>query len=404
MKIEDVRIVVSRPGRNYTTVIVETSGGLVGVGDATLNGRELSVAAYLEEHIKPLLLGQDASQIERIWQYLYRGAYWRRGPVTMTAISAIDQALWDLAGKRMQVPVYELLGGRSRDTCMVYRHASGMGPQDLYAEVERYLKEGAQAIRLQVGVPKLEVIYGIGKTGPAQLDSPADGLPLQEKWSTQAYLAYVPEVLKQARSDFGPEVHLLHDVHHRLTPIEAARMAKEVEPANLFWLEDFTPAEDQEAVRLVRRASTTPLAIGEIFNSFYDTQHLITERLIDYVRMSVTHGGGISQLKKILEMASFYQIRSGAHGPQDVSPIGMAAAVHLGLSIHNFGIQEYMGYSQSALDVFRPGFRLVDGHGLDVDDRPGLGIDFDENAAQQFKYERSYLPVNTRLDGSVHDW
>lgn len=210
-------------------------------------------------------------------------------------------------------------------------------------------------------------------------------------------------MFENARNEFGSDLHLLHDSHHRLTPIEGARLARDLDPYRLFWLEDVTHAENQKSLRLVRQYSTTPLAIGEVFNPVWDIQTLIQEQLIDYVRMSVTHGGGITALKRIFEYAGMFQIRSGVHGPEDVSPIGLTAALHLGLAIHNFGIQEFAPYSQPALDVFRPEFEYKDGS-LRPSDAAGLGVSFDEALASTYLYETSYLPVNRLEDGTVHDW
>ena len=205
------------------------------------------------------------------------------------------------------------------------------------------------------------------------------------------------------RNEFGPELPLLHDAHHRLTPIEAAKLGRSLEPFDLFWLEDVTPAENQEALRLGRQHTTTPLALGEIFNSIWDYQTVIREQLIDYVRSAVTHTGGITHLKRVLEYAGQYQIRSGMHGPTDISPVGMAAAMHLGLSIHNFGIQEYMQHGERTDAVFQQSFTWRDGF-LHPGDAPGLGVELDVDEAGKYPYVQAYLPYNRLADGTVHDW
>jgi len=196
---------------------------------------------------------------------------------------------------------------------------------------------------------------------------------------------------------------LLHDAHHRLTPNQGAQLGRALEPFDLFWLEDCTPAENQEGLRRVRSQTTTPLAIGEVFNSVFDYQTLITEQLIDYVRSSATHAGGITGLRKILDFAAIYQIKSGIHGPTDVSPVGMAAALHLDIAIHNFGIQELMVHNERTLEVFQTSYTFVDGL-LDPGENPGLGVELDESAAAAFEYTPAYLPVNRLLDGTMHDW
>jgi mannonate dehydratase len=210
-------------------------------------------------------------------------------------------------------------------------------------------------------------------------------------------------VFEAVRNEFGPELPLLHDAHHRLTPIQAAKLGKSLEPYDLFWLEDVTPAENQAALRLVRQHTTTPLAIGEVFNTIWDYRELLEEQLIDYVRSPVTHAGGITGLRRIFDYASVYQIKSGVHGPTDISPVGLAAALHLGLAIPNFGIQEYMKHSADTDDVFQPTYTFTDGL-LAPSDEPGLGVSYQDDAAAAHPYAPAYLPVNRLLDGSVHDW
>ncbi|MFC9428806.1 MULTISPECIES: D-mannonate dehydratase ManD [unclassified Streptomyces] len=401
--IVDAQVFVTSPGRNYVTLKLTTSDGVTGIGDATLNGRELSVASYLSDHVCPLLIGQDADRIEQIWQYLYKGAYWRRGPVTMTAIAAVDVALWDIKGKVAGLPVYQLLGGAAREGVTVYGHASGNDIPQLLDDVDRFLGQGFRAVRAQAAVPGLERVYGMRK-GDGVTYEPADGaLPTEEAWDTGAYLDFVPTYMAAVRERFGYGFQLLHDVHHRLSPIEAARLGKSLEPYRMFWIEDPTPAEDQDAFRLIRQHTVTPLAVGEIFNSIWDCQHLITNRLIDYIRTSVSHAGGISHLRKIFSLAELYGVRTGSHGAGDLSPVSFAAALHVDLSVANFGMQEYMGHLSPYEEVFRTSWRFEDGL-MHPGDRPGIGVDFDEEAAARFPYNRKYLPVNRLRDGSVHDW
>ena len=401
MRITDARVVVTSPGRNYVTLIIETEEGITGIGDATLNGRELAVEAYVRDHICPLLIGRDAHRIEDIWQYLYKGAYWRRGPVTMTAIAAVDVALWDIKGKAAEMPVYQLLGGAARDGVMVYGHASGHDLDSLSADFQRYLDAGYKAIRVQSAVPGLDKAYGISS---GSVYEPADGArPQEDHWETTAYLDFAPTMFERIRSEFGYGTHVLHDVHHRLTPIEAGRLGKALEPYRPFWIEDATPAEDQSAFRLIRQHTTTPLAVGEVFNSIWDCQQLITERLIDYIRTSVSHTGGITHLRRVFSLAELYGVRTGSHGAGDLSPASFAAALHVDLSVPNFGIQEYMGHVSPYEEVFKTTYSFSDGY-MHPGDAPGIGVEFDEEAAARFPYDPKYLPVNRLLDGTVHDW
>ncbi|RZM19320.1 MAG: D-galactonate dehydratase family protein, partial [Sphingomonas sp.] len=259
-RIVNARVIVTCPGRNFVTLKIECDDGTTGLGDATLNGRELSVASYLSDHVVPCLIGRDAHRIEDVWQFLYKGAYWRRGPVTMAAIAAVDTALWDIKGKLAGMPVYQLLGGAARDACMVYAHANGTTIDDTIAVAKAEQAKGYKAIRLQCGVPGLASTYGVAKHGARYEPADAD-LPSESVWSTEKYLRVVPELFKAAREAMGWDVHLLHDIHHRLTPIEAARLGKALEPYNLFWMEDPTPAENQEAFKLIRHHTTTPIAV-----------------------------------------------------------------------------------------------------------------------------------------------
>jgi mannonate dehydratase len=372
------------------------------VGDATLNGRELAVASYLRDHVCPLLLGRDAHRIADTWQYLYKGAYWRRGPVTMTALAAVDTALWDIKGKAAGLPVYQLLGGRARDRVLVYAHASGETVDALMDDVARRLDQGYVAVRVQVGVPGIRSIYGVAPGSGSY--EPADApLPREETWSTARYLDAVPRMLAAVRERFGFQVHLLHDVHHRLTPAEAGGFGRRIEEYRLFWLEDPVPAEWQEAYRSIRQQTTTPIAVGEVFNSIWDCQQLISEHLIDYIRMSVGHAGGITHLRRVFDFADLYHVRSGSHGATDLSPVCMAAALHLDIAIPNFGIQEYMPHPPQCDEVFPHSYAFHEGF-MHPGEEPGLGVDIDEDLAARHPYRRAYLPVNRLEDGTVHSW
>ncbi|AKS34663.1 D-mannonate dehydratase ManD [Mycolicibacterium goodii] len=402
MKIVGADVLVTAPGRNYVTLKITTDDGLVGWGDATLNGRELAVASYLRDHVCPQLIGRDAQRIEDTWQYFYKGAYWRRGPVTMTAIAAVDVALWDIKGKAAGLPLYQLLGGAARDGVMVYGHASGASLDEMLDDFAGYLDRGYRAVRAQCAVPGMGKVYGV-HPGSSLYEPASAHLPAEESWETGPYLRFAPQMLGAVRERFGYDVHLLHDVHHRLSPIEAARLGRDLEEHRLFWMEDPTPAEDQEAFRLIRQNTTTPLAVGEVFNSIWDCQHLITERLIDYIRTSVSHAGGVTHLRKIFSLAELYGVRTGSHGAGDLSPVSFAAALHIDMSVPNFGVQEYMGHVEPAEEVFGTNWTFHNGL-MHPGDAPGLGVEVDEKAAERFPYDPKSLPVNRRSDGSVHDW
>lgn len=400
--ITNARVIITCPDRNFVTLKIETDEGVYGVGDATLNGRELAVASYLTDHVIPCLIGRDAHRIEDIWQYLYRGAYWRRGPVTMAAIAAVDMALWDIKGKVAGLPLYQLLGGASRESVMVYGHANGKTVEETVNEALKYQQEGYKAIRLQSGVPGLSSTYGVSKDKKYYEPADAD-LPTENLWSTEKYLRSVEPLFKAARDALGDDIHLLHDIHHRLTPIEAGRLGKDLEPYRPFWLEDPTPAENQASFRLIRQHTTTPIAVGEIFNSIWDCKQLIEEQLIDYIRATVVHAGGITHLRRIASFADMYNVRTGCHGATDLSPVCMAAALHFDLSVHNFGVQEYMLHTDLTNEVFPHAYTFKNG-AMYPGEKPGLGVEIDEELAAKYEYKRAFLPVNRLEDGTMHDW
>jgi mannonate dehydratase len=401
-KITAARVIVTCPGRNFVTLKIETDSGVHGLGDATLNGRELAVVSYLADHVVPSLIGRDAHRIEDIWQYLYKGAYWRRGPVTMAAIAAVDAALWDIKAKVAGLPLYQLLGGASREGCMVYGHANGRDIDETVDNALRYQSEGYKAVRIQSGVPGLASTYGVSKD--RYFYEPADGaVPTENLWSTASYLRSVPPLFEAARDKLGWDVHLLHDVHHRLTPIEAGRLGRDLEPFRPFWLEDATPAENPEAFRLIRQHTTTPLAVGEIFNSVWDAKQLIEQQLIDYIRATVVHAGGITHLRRIAALADLYQVRTGCHGATDLSPVCMAAALHFGLSVPNFGVQEYMRHTPETDAVFPHAYSFANGM-MHPGEAPGLGVEIDEDLAAKYEYKRASLPVNRLEDGTMWSW
>ena len=402
MKITSAKVIVSCPGRNFVTLKIVTDQGVYGIGDATLNGRELSVVSYLEDHIIPSIIGIDLRRIEDIWQYLYRGAYWRKGPVTMRAIAAIDVALWDIKAKMAGMPLYQLLGGRSRDRVMVYGHANGRDIDETVDAVGRYIDLGYKAIRAQTGVPGIKDAYGVGR-GDLYYEPADASLPSVTGWDTRKALNYVPKMFEKLRDTYGFDYHLLHDGHHRYTPQEAANLGKMLEPFQLFWLEDCTPAENHESFRLVREHTTTPLAVGEIFNTIWDCKDLIENQLIDYIRATIVGAGGVTHLRRIADLASLYQIRTGCHGATDLSPITMGTALHFDTWVPNFGIQEYMRHTPETDAVFPHDYTFEDGY-LICGETPGHGVDIDENLAAKYPYQPAYLPVARLGDGTMWNW
>ncbi len=429
MRIAAVEAIVTRPGRNFVLVKVETNSGLVGWGDATLNGRELASASYVNDHLAPLLIGEDPLRIEHLWQAMRVGSYWRGGAVQHSAISGIDMALWDILGKEANQPVYQLLGGRCREDVTSYVHVSGTNVEEIVAAARARMAAGFDHLRIQlqsnVGSTYGETAYrpkhAPADAGPVEpvaerAPSPDDlqpalaqgSLPFVGLFEPSKYLRETPAMLRAVREALGDDVELLHDVHHRLMPTQAARLAKELESVRLFFLEDCVAPELATQLDQVRQASTTPLALGE---GLFDTSEclpLITGRLIDYLRCDLGHVGGITAGRKLAAIAEPFSIRTAWHGPPDLSPVGHAANVHLDLAIPNFGIQEWLDHfvgpdAAMATSVFEGGVTCRDGR-LDVPHAAGLGITVDEAVARKFAYERAYLPVCRLADGTVHAW
>jgi mannonate dehydratase len=401
MKIVDLKVIVTCPSRNFVVIKIQTDEPeLYGVGDATLNGRELAVAAVLNDHLKPLLIGKDPDRIEDIWQYIQRGTYWRGGPVLTTALAAIDTALWDIKGKKAGLPLYSLLGGKCRTGALCYTHASGVDLEAVADSVAQKMEKGFKVIRAQVGLAGkgIKGNYGLKYSHLNQ-----SGFPEEQVWEPGPYLRTIPKLFEFLRIKFGEEIELMHDAHERCTPIEAGRLLKELEPYHLFYLEDPLRPEHKESFRRVRGYSTTPIAMGELFHSKWDCLTLITEQLIDFVRCTTIHSGGITEMKKIAAIAEAYHVKMALHGPPDVSPIGHAANVHFDLAVPNFGVQEWSFHDPCVYEVMPGGPTYSDGY-LQVGDAPGLGCDINEAEAKKYPFRRGYLPTCRRLDGSVQDW
>lgn len=408
MKITDAKVFIGGPGKNYVTLKVMTDQGVYGLGDATLNNRETLPAHYLNDYLVPNLIGRDPRNSEDIWQYFYKGAYFRRGPIAMAAFGAIDTALWDIKAKLAGMPLYQLFGGKSRESAMVYAHATGSDLSALMDSIAHYQEQGYKAVRVQCGIPGMPT-EGYGVATEDQPSQPFitnfNGIkPKEEIWDTDQYLRYMPEALMAIRDQFGSDLKLLHDVHHRLLPREAAQFAKTVEPVNLFWLEDPTPAEDQNALKFLRQHSTVPVAIGEVFNSIWDCNQLIENEWIDFIRVAVTYAGGITHVKRIVDLAGLHHVRTGFHGAPSHSPISMAAQAHLNVWAPNFGIQEYLTLGTEACDALFPSQHDMQNGTMTVSDEPGLGVDFDEQEAMKYEYSPGSHPIVRLQDGTLWNY
>ena len=408
MKITSAKVFVGGPAKNYVTLKIMTDQGVYGLGDATLNNRETLPAKYLEDYLIPNLIGMDPRNSEDIWQYFFRGAYFKRGPIAMAAYGAIDMALWDIKGKIANLPLYQLLGGKSRDGAMVYAHATGTDLNASKDSISDYLEQGYKAVRVQCGIPGMPTdSYGVSPSKESTKNYITDFTGIKPKieiWDTEKYMRFMPDALASIREHVGPDIKILHDVHHRLRPREAAEFAKTVEHVNLFWLEDPTPADDQDALRLLRQHSTVPIAIGEVFNSIWDCNKLIENELIDFIRVAVTYAGGITHVKRIVDLAALHHVQTGFHGAPSHSPISMAAQAHINAWAPNFGIQEYLVLGTPECDALFPSQHSMQGGLMYVSDAPGLGVDFDENEASRYSYSPGSHPVVRLQDGTMWDY
>ncbi len=373
--IRDVQVILTQPaGSRLVIVKVLTSEpGLYGLGCATFTQRFRAVAAALEHHLKPFALGRDVDRIEEFWQMAMVHGYWRNGPVLNNAISGLDQALWDIKGKRAGMPVYQLLGGKCREAAAVYSHAGGDTPEACLASAQAMLAEGYRYVRVQMG----------GYGGKATRLVKPDGAPPGAYFDRRDYARRHLRLFEYLREHLPPEVELLHDVHERLTPSEALGFAKDVERFKLFFLEDPLAPEDLEWFAEIRRLCATPLAMGELFNHPREWQPLIANRQLDFIRMHVSQMGGLTPARKVADFAGMYGVRTAWHGPGDTSPVGHAANLHLDLWAPNFGIQEWCRFPPLVYDIF-PGLPEVRGGYLYPNDRPGLGIDVNEALAAQY--------------------
>jgi mannonate dehydratase len=391
MRITDVRCILTAPaGIGLAVVKVETSEpGLYGLGCATFTQRLHAVRAAVEDHLKPLLLGRDPARIEELWQLGYQNAYWRNGPVLNNALSGVDQALWDIKGKVAGLPVYQLFGGKVREAAAVYRHADGRDAQEVLDNVLRLRDAGDRYVRCQMG--------GYGGLGSSA--RPPAGAQPGATFDPDAYRRSVPRLFEHVRSGVGPELQLLHDVHERLAPIDAVRLAKALEPYDLFFLEDPLAPEDQGWLRTLRAQCATPIAFGELFTHPLEWRTLITDGLIDFIRVHISDIGGLTPARKLAALAEAFGVRTAFHGPGDVSPVGHAANVQLDVAVPNFGIQEYAGTSETLAEVFPGGPVLREGY-LYPGDAPGLGIDLDETLAARYPLH----PDMGQFRGGVIEW
>ena len=408
--IERVRVICTAPeGINLVVVKVDTNqDGLYGLGCATFAYRHLAVKTVVEEYLDPLLKGRNVENIEEIWQLMHQNGYWRNGPIENNAISGVDMALWDIKGKMANMPVYQLFGGKCREGIPVYRHADGKDLSELCENIQRFQEMGITNIRCQCGG------YGGDSYGTTPNTSPNGALP-GVYLDSRTYIKKTVELFGGIRDKIGYDMNLVHDVHERIAPTEVIRLVKELEPFDLFFLEDPVCIEQTEWLRRLRQQSSIPIADGELFNNPKEWKTLISEQLIDYIRVHISQIGGITPARKLQIFAEQYGVKTAWHGPGDMSPIAHAANIHIDLAAPNFGVQEWSGIEPpnfviqdlkgphgALLEVF-PGLPEFDKGYVYANDTPGLGVDINEEEAAKYPCENTVTTwTQTRKrDGSL---
>ncbi|MFI5457430.1 MAG: enolase C-terminal domain-like protein [Isosphaerales bacterium] len=409
LKINDITTILTAPDRIRLVIVKVSTGepGLYGLGCATFTQRAYAVQTAVEKYLKPFLIGRDVDQIEDIWQSSYVSSYWRNGPVLFNAMSGVDMALWDIKGKRANMPVYQLLGGKCRFAAALYVHVRGRDVKEVEANAREAMARGYRHIRVQVAIPSM-VTYGTrsdtARTEPTVPDviGPTDP---RSVWEPGPYLRTIPKLFEHLRSTLGDEVELLHDVHERISPNQAVNLCKELEKYHLFFLEDPLPPEEKDHFRLIRQQSSVPIAMGELFNTQQEYVPLIAGRLIDFIRIHISQIGGLTMARKVAALCEFFGVKTAWHGPGDCSPVAHAAGLALELASYNFGIHEGYVFPPQTRAVFPGCPETKDGY-MYAHEAPGLGIDIDEKLAAKFPFPDSPTfdyrwGTTRRRDGTV---
>lgn len=385
--IRKIKAFVTAPhGNNLVVVKVETSEPeLYGLGCATFTWRHKAVVTAIEEYLCPLLKGRSVHDIEDLWQSAMGSSYWRNGPVLNNALSGVDEALWDIKGKLADMPVYSLLGGKAREGIAVYPHAEGNSIEEVEENIRAYREKGYRYVRCHVGM------YGGNYDGTVQKMTHPKNTPKGAYYSPRIYMQNTIKLFDRIRTDIGWGLEIMHDIHERLSPCDALDFVKELGQFKPFFIEDALPPEQVDYFKIIRNQTTVPLAMGELFTNPLEWKTIVQNHWIDYIRCHISNVGGLTPAKKIAAFCEAYQVKTAWHGPNDLSPIGMAAQMHLDINSPNFGIQEFMGFNEAEEEVF-PGCPQVQGGYAYLSDRPGLGIDFDEKAATK------YPPIEMNFD------
>jgi len=407
LKITDVRTIMTAPDRTRLVVVkvMTTEPGLYGLGCATFTQRALAVQVAVDKYLKPFLIGRNVDEIEDIWQSSYVSSYWRNGPVLFNAMSGVDMALWDIKGKRAGMPVYQLLGGKCRFGAALYVHINGRDSREVEERARAAMAKGYRHIRVQMAIPGMATY--VGAVEHEEPGGPGSAGPTSPRaiWEPGRYVREVPRLFEHLRAKLGDDVELLHDVHERVSPSQAIKLCKDLEPYRPFFVEDPLPPEENDHFRLLRQQCATPIAMGELFNTQHEYVPLIANRLIDYIRIHISQIGGLSMARKVAALAEFFGVKTAWHGPGDVSPVGHAAGLALELATYNFGIHEGGVFPERTREVFPGCPETRDGY-LYATEAPGFGIDIDEQLAARFPYPDSptfdhHWGTTRRRDGTV---
>ena len=420
LQIRDVRVILTEPD-NIRLVIVKietTEPELYGIGCATFTQRPTAVVSAVNDYLRPFLIGKNPADIEDIWQSSYVSSYWRNGPVLNNALSGVDQALWDIKGKLANMPVYDLFGGKARDAAAVYVHSTGDDLQEVEDRARAFIDQGFHYIRVQVATPGYATYGSRGavaddslQTGPrvitdrvTKFDSNTIYAHPGGIFEPRPYIKSALGLFEHIRATIGWDIEILHDVHERIPPIMGVDLAKEVEQYKLFFLEDLFAPEDNDYFRMVRQQTSTPIAMGELYNSPHEIVPMVKDRLLDFMRVHISQIGGLTPARKLAALCEAFNVRTAWHGPGDTSPVGHAANLMLDLNTINFGIQEYAIFQERTQEVF-PGCPEVRGGYMWPNGKPGLGIDVDEELAAKYPFkERAFggaWDTVRRADGGV---
>jgi len=380
VKITKVKAIATCPeGIELVMVKVETSEpGLYGVGCATFRQRAHVVVAAIDKYLNDFCVGKDVDNIEDLWQSTYQSSYWRNGPVLNNALSGLDQALWDIKGKRANMPVYQLLGGKCRFAVDCYAHAGGNSPEKVAEDVAGYMEQGYRHVRIQIG--------GYGTTGLVEkpdYKNAGFGMARDSFMDPYVYTKSTREIFDKVRKQCGEKVELLHDIHERLQPMDAINLIKSLEEYRPFFIEDPFSPENNRYFKLLRENTSVPIAMGELFNSPHEWVDPMKDQLFDFIRIHISQIGGITPAMKVARLGEAFNIRTAWHGPGDVSPVGHAANAHIDLAVWNFGIQEPHNFSEKLREIF-PGTPTLKNGYMYVNEAPGLGVDIDEKLAAKY--------------------